>query len=75
MRYNNKRLSLNNKTMLGALTLFISNPANANNFQPMNSNYGIMAGLDGKYKDKKVKRMAIYERSMQEIDKILEELK
>jgi folate-dependent tRNA-U54 methylase TrmFO/GidA len=41
----------------------------------MNSNYGIMAGIDGKYKDKKVKRMAIYERSMQEIDKILEELK
>ena len=75
MRYNNKRLLLNNKTMLGALALFISNSANAKNFQPMNSNYGIMAGIDGKYKDKKIKRMAIYERAMAEIDKILEELK
>ncbi|MBP3630431.1 MAG: methylenetetrahydrofolate--tRNA-(uracil(54)-C(5))-methyltransferase (FADH(2)-oxidizing) TrmFO [Clostridia bacterium] len=75
MRYNNKRLLLNNKTMLGALTAYISNPANANNFQPMNSNYGIMAGIDGKYKDKKVKRMAIYERAMAEIDKIMEELR
>ena len=75
MRYNNKRLLLNNKTMLGALVSFISNPANANNFQPMNSNYGIMASVDGKYKDKKAKRQAIYERAMKEIDKILEELK
>lgn len=74
MRHNGKQLQLTNNTMLGALAGFISNPVNANNFQPMNSNYGIMASIDGKYKDKKDKRMAIYDRSMSEIEKIKEEL-
>ena len=75
MRYNNKKLLLNNKTMLGALASYISNPANGENFQPMNSNYGIMEVIDGKYKDKKDKRLAIYNRAMAEIDKIKEEMK
>ncbi len=74
MRYNGKRLELNNKTMLGALASYISNPANSENFQPMNSNYGIIEAIDGKFKDKKDKRLAIYERAMAEIDRIKEDL-
>lgn len=74
MKFRGKRLKLTNRTMLGALAGFISNPANAMNFQPMNSNYGIMATIEGKYKDKKEKRIAIYHRSMSEIEKIKEEI-
>ncbi len=67
------KFSLSNNTMLGAISNYLSNIANERNFQPMNSNYGIMAPIDGKFKTKQDKRMAIYIRSMQEI-KVLKEI-
>ena len=64
--------NLSNDTMLGALSNYISNEANAKNFQPMNSNYGIIAPLDIKIKDKEQNRLAIYNRSIAELKKLKE---
>lgn len=72
LRLAGKKLELNNKTMIGAISSYISNPCNINGFQPMNSNYGIIGALDEKYKDKESKRRAIFERSKQEIEKLKE---
>ena len=65
--------ALGSETMLGALAEYITNPANADNFQPMNSNYGIIKELENKSRDKKENRSKIYERSMQQIDKFIKE--
>ncbi|MBQ3471446.1 MAG: methylenetetrahydrofolate--tRNA-(uracil(54)-C(5))-methyltransferase (FADH(2)-oxidizing) TrmFO, partial [Clostridia bacterium] len=40
-----------NKTCIGALPLYISNPAN-DKFQPMNANFGIIEGLGEKIRNK-----------------------
>lgn len=69
---NNERLCFPCTTMLGAIANYISNPANERNFQPMNSNYGIIKKPDGKFTDKKLLREAIYKNSIAEIDKIKE---
>lgn len=68
-----KKLSLSSNTMLGALACYITNKDNANNFQPMNSNYGIIKPLDNKIKDKKEKRQAILDRSMAELELFIKE--
>ena len=71
MRYNgNEEFSFSNKTMMGALAEYVSNPANKVNFQPMSSNYGIINSAGIITKDKHQKRQMIYENSMQEIDSI-----
>lgn len=73
-RLKGKEFKLDAKTMLGAISSYISNPANASNFQPMNSNYGIIEALEGKYKSKEEKRKAIYDRSMQTIKNVKREI-
>lgn len=75
LRLKNTTFTLSSNTMLGAIAGYISNPANESSFQPMNSNYGIIASLDGKLKDKQLKRQKIYDRSMEEIEKLKEILK
>lgn len=75
LRLKNATFTLSSNTMLGAIAGYISNPANESSFQPMNSNYGIIASLDGKFKDKQLKRQKIYDRSMEEIEKLKEILK
>lgn len=72
LRLKNTTFTLSNNTMLGAIAGFISNPANQESFQPMNSNFGIIATIDGKFKDKQSKRQAIFDRSMAEIEKLKE---
>lgn len=62
-------------TMMGALSNYISNRMNEKNFQPMNSNYGIIRPLTEIVKDKKMKRQYIYDRSLKEIKKIKEIIK
>ena len=71
MRYNgNENFAFSNKTMIGALAEYVSNPANKFNFQPMSSNYGIVNSVGIQTRDKKEKRQAIYSQSMQEIEQI-----
>ena len=75
MRYNgNENFAFSNKTMIGALAEYISNPANKINFQPMSSNYGIVNSVAIKIRDKKEKRQEIYNQSMLEIEQIRRDL-
>ena len=74
MRYNNSRLQLTNESMIGAISSYISNSANANNFQPMNSNYGIIKELTETIKDKEQKRLLIYDRAINQIKQIKEKI-
>lgn len=69
---NNKPLvHFTSKTMIGALSEFIAN-ANENNFQPMNSNFGIVDSLNEKVKNKKEKNTKIATISLKTIDEILQ---
>lgn len=72
LKLHNRVLQLNSKTMIGAIAGYISNPSNASNFQPMNSNYGIIGAIDGKFYKKEDKRQAIFDRSKVEIQKLKE---
>lgn len=62
-------LPLPPSTCLGAIYNYITT-ASPVNFQPMNSNYGIIE-CKKEFKDKKEKRKYIYAQSMAEIDKFL----
>lgn len=73
LRNNKKSLDLSGKTMLGALKNYITNPSNSSNFQPMNSNYGIIDELENKPKDKKERRSKILSRSEEILDKFIKE--
>ncbi|MBE7011086.1 MAG: methylenetetrahydrofolate--tRNA-(uracil(54)-C(5))-methyltransferase (FADH(2)-oxidizing) TrmFO [Ruminococcaceae bacterium] len=61
-------LVLSNKTALGALSNYISNPS-ITDFQPMNVNFGIFEDLGMKIKDKKEKGAKYAERSFAELEK------
>lgn len=60
-----------NKTALGALSNYISNPSIID-FQPMNVNFGIFEGLGQKIKDKKEKAAKYAERSFEEIENLID---
>ena len=62
-------LVLDDTTVIGALSNYVATP-NAD-FQPMNSNYGILKGLDEKVKKDQKKRI-LSERAIVEIKKIKE---
>ena len=72
-RNNNETLNLGDVTMMGSLINYITNPANKDNFQPMNSNYGIIREIENKSKDKKENRQRIHERSMAFIKRLEKE--
>ncbi|PWM73803.1 MAG: methylenetetrahydrofolate--tRNA-(uracil(54)-C(5))-methyltransferase (FADH(2)-oxidizing) TrmFO [Bacillota bacterium] len=57
-------------TVMGALSHYI---ATAEDFQPMNANYGILAPLDGIYRDKTLKRKEYARRSLEIIGNIKKE--
>ena len=62
-KYLNKdKIVYDEKTMIGALSKYISTPKE--NFQPMNANFGIMPELEIKIKDKKERYKALSERSL-----------
>lgn len=67
---NKPLIHFSNKTIIGALSEYIST-ANENNFQPMNSNFGIVAKINEKFKNKKDKNTKIAELSLKTIDEIL----
>ena len=62
-------LEFSSKTALGSLANYISNPASADNFQPMNVNFGIFEPLGERIKDKKEKAEKFAARSFEEIEK------
>ena len=59
------RVELDDTTMLGALQTHISTPCK--DFQPMNANFGILAPLPTRIKDKKERYKALAERALAKI--------
>ena len=58
-------------TVIGALSKYISTPNEK--FQPMNANFGILSGLNGKIKDKKKKYELLANRSIEFLKSKVEE--
>ena len=61
-------LSLDNQTVLGALSNYIAMPNP--DFQPMNANFGILGGIEMKKKDKALKKRLQAERSLEIIKEL-----
>ncbi len=61
------------ETMIGALSSYISDPYNENNFQPMGSNMGILPELGERVRDKKKKYQMYADRAMQKLEQLLTE--
>lgn len=57
-------------TMLGALSQYVSNPEITKNFQPINSNWGIIEPFEERIRDKKLKQAKYVERSMDYFKKL-----
>ncbi len=69
---NRPKIKLSQDTMLGSLIAYITYD-NHKKFQPINSNWGIVNGIDGdkkKLKDKKYKNSLLSKRALDEIDKV-----
>jgi methylenetetrahydrofolate--tRNA-(uracil-5-)-methyltransferase len=60
-------ISFSDRTMLGAMAAYISD-SSVRTFTPMNANFGLVAPLDRKIRNKKEKYLAYAQRSLQEID-------
>jgi len=65
-----KLVDYGNKTMTGSLLWYISNKYNLN-FQPMNSNFGIVESLENRIKDKKQKKLEYSKRAIEQMDSII----
>ena len=57
------------ETMIGSLVNYITTPNQ--NFQPMNSNFGILPKLDEKLKDKKLRYNKLSQRSLSKLEQLL----
>ena len=60
--------------MTGSLSKYISDDSVVN-FQPMGSNMGILPDLPEKIRDKKLKYQALAERGLNELNKLLAEMR
>ena len=67
-----KEIHFPQTTAIGALASYVSF-GSTGKFQPMNINFGIMESLGRKIKNKKEKNLAISQRAIEEINKIIEE--
>lgn len=67
---NKEPLLLNEYTMIGALTDYISDET-VKNFQPMGANFGILPPIEPKIRDKKERYKALAERALEELNKSL----
>ena len=59
--------AFSDRTMLGAMAAYISD-GSVRSFTPMNANFGLIAPLGSKIRNKKEKYLAYAQRSLQEID-------
>lgn len=74
-KLNNKdALKLPLTTMMGALSRYISDEYNKDNFQPMSSNMGILPELGERIKDKKLKYQAYANRSIADLKEYLDKM-
>lgn len=64
---------LENVTMLGALSEYISDES-VKNFQPMGANFGMLPPIEPKIKDKKERYMALSERALNSLKASMEKL-
>lgn len=60
-----KKQTFSEKTMIGALSKYISVPNKK--FQPMNANFGILPELEERIKDKKIKYGKLADRAICEL--------
>ena len=58
-------------TIMGAITNYLTT-ASAENFQPMNANFGILPALDEKIKDKSLRKLAYSKRAVDDLKKYKE---
>lgn len=63
-------LDLPNTSMMGALLNYITN-ADSENFQPINSNWGIIPPLEEHIRDKKIRNIKYRERALKELKNFL----
>lgn len=68
-----KFLDMPKETMLGALSLYISDE-NVKDFQPMGSNMGILPSLEERIKDKKLRYQTIANRGLEKMEQALNNL-
>jgi len=68
-----KNIEWKETTMLGSLAKHVS--GENKDYQPMNANFGIIAKLDKKIKDKKLKYELYAKRSLEDIEVLINELK
>lgn len=64
-------LKLNDKTMIGALSDYISDES-VKNFQPMGANFGILPPIEPKIRDKKERYAALAKRALDSLAETLE---
>ena len=62
---NEPSLALDDETVLGALSNYVA--TENKDFQPMNANFGILAPMDVRIRDKKERYRALAERALQTI--------
>ena len=63
---NEEKITFDEKTMIGALTKYIS--TENEKFQPMNANFGILPSLEEKIKDKRVKYEKLADRALETLE-------
>ena len=63
-------LTLPNDTMIGALSLYISDPT-VKKFQPMGANFGVLPELENRPRDKKERGAAYSQRAHDSLNKYL----
>jgi len=68
--HSDEMLDIPNTTMIGALIHYITN-ADSKNFQPINSNWGILPPLEENIRDKKVRNTKYRERALKELRSFL----
>lgn len=66
-------VTLPKTTMMGALSQYVSNPEITKNFQPINSNWGIIEPLEEKIRDKKLKQVTYVNRGIKAMEEFIKE--
>jgi methylenetetrahydrofolate--tRNA-(uracil-5-)-methyltransferase len=67
-----KRVTISDKTVLGALARYIT--TENKDFEPMNANFGILPPLECVIRDKAERKKAMAERSLREVDEFIKEM-